>query len=375
MKRIVQFLFSLVVLCALLTMAAGQLRTEYSIHPAITVALLLGVILFSKSNIVPGVHLNAAIEVSRWKDYIVKRFWKDNQFLKYWKNADEYVEGGKTVVIPQPGAKPTVNKNPTVFPLAAVRRTDTAISYDLDWYITSPTQVTNAEKAEISYDKMDDVMGDHVGVQNDRAADELLIKALTGLPGANVVYTTGGGGAGAVVIDSAEEGVTGQTGNRYGCHYKDVKKVITKMRKGNLPKSDLYCIMDEDMMKQFTDSLSESQSNAFNQFYNESTGVMGKLYGCTFFSRSSVAVAAAALSGGNLDVNAYGAAVDATDCLVSLFWHKNSLERAMGEINVMHNEQRAEYGGDIMNCDFRFGGRRTFENSDGVFALVQAAAA
>lgn len=309
---------------------------------------------------------NNGISVERWVDYVVERFYKDNAFMKLFASHDDYVEGGKTVHIPQPGAKPTVNKNPSSWPLSASQRTDTIVSYDLNHYITNPTHITNAEAAEISYNKMDSVLGDHMAVINERAADEQLIAVLDGVPSANIVYTTGGASA-----NTTAGKVSGQTGNRYTFDHVDLKKVGLLMNLQNLPKVQRHIILESNMLDELTDSLNASQLNAFNQYYNAQTGLIGKLYGIEIYERSSVAVAAAALDTGTLDVDAYGAAVGATDLVVSLAFYGKNVARAMGTVNPMHDTNRPEYGGDIMNVELRFGGRRKYTNAEGVIAIAQ----
>lgn len=312
---------------------------------------------------------SCGISVERWQDYIQERFRKDNAFMSLFASHDDYVVGGKTVHIPQMGTKPTVNKNPSSWPLTASQRTDTIASYDLNHYITDPTQVTNAEAAEISYDKMDSVLGDHVAEIAERAADEMLIVSLDELPGAKVVRTTGGSGA----SETAPK-ITGQVGNRLICHHVDLKACQLALNLQNIPKVNRYAILESNCLDELTDSLNDSQLNAFNQYYNAQTGQIGRLYGFDIFERSNVAIAADALSGGNLDVDAYGAAVAATDQVANLLFYGPNIASAMGVINPMHDVDRPEYGGDIMNVELRHGGRRKYTAGDGVIALVQATA-
>lgn len=311
-----------------------------------------------------------SIEKQRWQSYLQKRFFKDNPHMQHFDDHNEFVVEGKTVHIPNMGSKPTVLKNPTSFPLTTERRTDTVVSYDLDWYITAPSHVTNAEEAEVSYGKMDSIMGDHVAVQSERAAEEQLIKALELLPGTNIIRTTGGAGAATTAAK-----VAGQTGNRYVTHPDDFRKTGLKLNLMNVPKADRYALLESNCLDELIEQMSATQWNAFNQYYNEETGVIGRLHGIKIMERSSVVIAADALNGSSqLVVDPYGAAVDATDQIVNLIWYKKAIARAMGEINIMHNPQRAEFGGDIMNCDFRFGGRRKYGDGTGVIALMQATA-
>lgn len=365
MKRFLAFLISFLMFCFVATIAADIAQSNLHIAPAIGVIVVLMIAIFAPR--AKSMDAVAAVEVSRWVDYIMKRFWKDNAFLKTFYSDDKFVLGGKTVVLPQPGAKPTVTKNPTSFPLTAAQRTDTTISYDLDWYVTAPTHITDAEKQEISYDKMDSVLGDHLSVQSERAADELLIKMLDLIPQANILYTTGGASATA-----AAAAVTGQTGNRYILHPKDLKRCGLKLNLANIPKEGRYAVLESNCLDQMTDVMTDAQWNMFKEHYDPATGQIGRLFGFDIFDRSSVAIAAAALNGSSqLAVDAYGASVGATDLVANLIYHKGSVARAMGEIKFFESKDNPEYAGDIYNAGLRFGGRRRYTNADGVIALCQ----
>ncbi|MFN4249065.1 MAG: hypothetical protein ACK4EY_15160 [Flavipsychrobacter sp.] len=374
MKSKLLILFSFLMFCLFAASVSDALQSDYGIHPAVTIIGLLAVAFsaaISRQKKVPdpNLHLNA-VEVTRWVDYIVKRFWKDNGFLMNSFNDDQYVVGGKTVVIPQPGSKPSSVKNPTSFPLTATQRTDTDISYDLDLYATLPTHITNAEAQEVSYDKMDSVMGDHVGVIDERASEELLIKWITLLPEANIIRTTGG----PTGLTSTAK-VLGQTGNRYLFHHLDLKRAQTVLNLQNVLKVDRNIVLESNQLDELTSTFSESMTNAFNQYYNAQTGQIGKLYGFNIFERSSTAIAADALNGSNqLVVDAYGASVGSTDQVVNIGWQKNSVARAMGEKDFYEDKKNPLYLGDIYNASIRFGGRRRYANAEGVIAIVQETA-
>jgi hypothetical protein len=307
------------------------------------------------------------VEVEMWANYILERLWKLNQFMQSCFSDDDKVLGGKIVHIPQPGALPTVVKNRTVFPAVAVRRADTDVLYALDVYSTDPTHITDAEKVEPSYDKINSVYGDHSGALATVAADNLILSWLAALPQTAYYYTTG----------AAVPAIEGAVGNRKAFTYKDVKKIMTKLNKQNVPTTDRFCLLSSDMMQQFTDSLTDSQQNAFNQFYNEETGVIGKYAGFTFYERSSVAYAETTAPGGvtTTTISAYGAAIDDTTNDVAIFWHRDAVTRALGEVKFFENQDRAEYQGDIYSALLRLGGRRRRADNSGIIVAVQAASA
>ena len=362
MKKHLQALMSFAVFGSVSSTAAMLLK-EF-INPTITVLLIL-ILAFSNRATAGTNQVQMGVEREIWVDYIVKKFRKANGFLQNFYSDDQYVVKGKTVHIPQPGADPTVVKNPTSFPLTASKRTDTDVTYDLDLYATAPAHITDAEKQEISYDKMDSVIGEHLDVINTRIAEEHLIKSLNGVTGTtNVVYTTG--------ADMAAK-ISGQTGNRKAATPADIKKAVTMLKLMDIPMDgNIYGVLDSNTIDEITSAMDATQWNAFNQYFNAQTGQLGRLYGVNIFERSSVAVSAATLSSGNLAVNAYGAAVGATDIATNLIYHKNAIARAMGEVMFYEDIANPLYLGDIYNASIRYGGRRRYSNNKGVIALCQA---
>lgn len=360
MKPFLKFIGSFLLFCMLASFAATAL--EHDVAPALTFGvLLIAAVASALKKKDKSVHV-AGVATEVWVDYIMKRFWKDNSFLKSVYSDDAYVVKGKTVHIPQPGSLPTVTKNPSSFPLSATQRTDTEISYDLDFYVSAPCFITSAEEQEVSYDKMNSIIGDHVGAINQRAADELLITWSDGLPGANVIYTSGA---------STATLITGQTGTRKAMTYTDVKAADTAMNNADVPQEGRSLILTANALQELTDSMTEQAAAAFRGYYDPTTGRIGRLFSFDVYYRSSTAVAAAALSGGNLAVNAYGTATGATDLAICIAYHRDSLARAMGEIKFYEQVNAPQYAGDVYNASIRFGGRRRRSDDAGVIVIAQ----
>ena len=301
-----------------------------------------------------------AVQTEIWVKYIMTRLWKDNSFLKFAFNDDQYVVGGKIVHIPQPGAKPTVVKNRTVFPAVTVKRTDTDITYTLDGYTTDPTHIEKAEMEEITYDKINSVFGDHAGQLVETIAEDMIIKWLTGLGAGNIVRTTGAAAAGKV---------TGQTGNRKVMVHGDLKSAKLKLDLANVPKMDRYALLESNMMDELFTSLSDTQYRDFSQYADAKEGIVGRLYGFNIIDRSKVAISTSALA-----IEALGAAIDATDHVVSMAWQKDAVTRAIGEKKFFENKDDAEFYGDVYSALVRAGGRRRRTGDEGIVAIIQDAA-
>lgn len=310
----------------------------------------------------PGV-FTAGVQKEMWAQYIIDRFWKDNQFLTRAYNDDQFVLMGKIVHIPQPGALPNTQKNRSSFPAVAVQRADTDIVYVMDVYTADPTHIPDADKYELSYDKIDSIYGDHAGALTQFVADDIVISKWldeTVTP-VTKLYTTGGS-AGNTTAATAPAA----TGTRFACDHTDLKKWQLKFNSSNVPKTGRQAMFESNMLDQFTDSLSDTQYRQFNEYYDAKEGVIGRLYGFDILERSSVAVANAAHA-----IKALGAAGAATDCVASLVWQKDCVARAMGDVKFFEDIDAPLYYGDLYSSLMRMGGRRRRGDDLGVGAMIQ----
>lgn len=299
------------------------------------------------------------LPVEVWKKYIIEKFRKDNAFMFKSKDDSGHVLGGAVVHIPQAGADPTIVKNRSSYPATAVQRTDTDITYVLDTYSTDPTHISWAEIQDISYAKLDSILGGQTRALGELVADDLLIKWSPAA--AQFVLTTGG----PTALTTA--GVGGQTGTRKLFHQKDLIKAMVAMNVTNTPKAGRQALIDDNMFDGFYDSLTDSQMNSFQQFADNKNGVVGRLHGFDIMTRSSVLAYAA----GNT-VKALGSALAATDNLASLCWHPDTVCRAQGAMKPFQNVDDALYYGDIYSAMLRMGGRKERTDALGVIAIVQA---
>ena len=85
-----------------------------------------------------------AIQKEIWEKSIVEGLFAPNSFLSKAFNADEYVEAGKIVHIPQAGAASKVEKNRTSLPATVKQRTDTDKTFELAAFTTDPVLIPDA---------------------------------------------------------------------------------------------------------------------------------------------------------------------------------------------------------------------------------------
>lgn len=348
-KKIIGFLFN--------TLAASLLFAVVGlpVMAAPAVALLGGLIPTAGG-------LMMAVQVEIWQKDIVSNLFADNTFLSKAFNADQYVLQGKVVHIPQAGTPSAVVKNRTTLPAVAVKRTDTEISYSLDEYTTTPRVVQITEEIESSYDKRQSVIGEDKDALLEALSEEMIDKWSPDAAAAATCYLRTTGSSVAAHLPAA-------TGNRLGFTVADVSAAAFKMNSLNIPKNERYALIDSWMYKQLLDSMTDASKVAFHSQANVAMGTIGKLHGFDIYERSSVTRYTNVATPVHKLHDAAGAA---TDNSAAIFWQKNSVERAQGEVVAFDNAKDATYYGDVLSFLVRAGGRIRRADNKGVVAVIQA---
>ncbi len=313
------------------------------------------------------------IPVVVFENYVVEKLRKENPHLSCAVDESKNVLGGAVVHIPQAGNSPAVVKNRSTYPATAVQRGDKDVTYALDTFTTDPTHITWDEKNEISYDKTDSVLADHVATLTEAIGDNAFYNWVHGkkmndsgvyvddvLPAANILATSGD----AVAVNAED----GQTGSRKALHYRDLQKAQAKMDKAGVPKSDRYACIESYMYQQLIDSLNANQLAAFQQTADLANGVMGRFAGFSIMERSSV-LARTSAGAFLLPGEAFAADTDIT-CLC---WQKLSVANAYGDIKPFQDVDNPEYYGDVFSALVKGGGRCRRADWKGMVAIEQAA--
>jgi hypothetical protein len=269
----------------------------------------------TKSTLLMGVN----VEV--WRPDIIEELFKDNEFLKYAFNADEYVLNGAVVHIPQSGGPASVERNRSSLPATIVSRGDTDVNYVLDEYTTDPVRIPNTEEVETSYDKSQSVISENMANLKEVAADNMLYRWSENVDATRKLKTTG----------------------------------------------DRYLLLPDHMANQLRIDLKDKYY--YKDVVNLPEGVITKLYGFYIMERSQVLITDAS------DVVKLPEAASAiTDNQAALFWQKSMVERAMGTVNMFESLQDPQNYGDIYSFLVRMGGRARRTDNAGVGLIIADAA-
>lgn len=354
MKTILKVLFAaMVVYCAVLVFNTSS-------DPVTLFATALGAIalltLAVPARFTAVNEVYAVTPVKVWQNYIIEKLRRNNEWLYRSSDASAKVLGGSTVYIPQAGSDPTVEVDSTSYPGTPVVRTDSDVNYALNIFRTVPHAIPWAELQDISYEKLDSVLGQHYNTLIEAVGDKMLINWAATVSGKQR-RTTG----------ADVDGVGNQAGTRKGLSHKDLQWCMIALNVANVPKQGRVAVIDDNMYEYFYDEMSDKQWNAYNQFANNQTGQLGRLHGFDIFSRSAVLNYATA----STSPNAYAATQLATDNLACLVWHPDFVERAQGEIKRFMKTDDPEWYGDITSSIVKFGGRKKREDSVGVISIIQ----
>lgn len=301
-----------------------------------------------------------ALQKEIWINTISKNLYRNNSFLALFRNRDEYVMEGKVLHIPQSGGQPIITKNRSLLPASVVNRVDTDLTVSMAEYTSDPFTIANAEIAELSYDKMESMLYDHLSAIKQTIADNALIDVAPTLL-ARITRTTV---AGALVNSH----IPGTTGTRRAFLGKDLKIAKIRLLKDNLPEGDLYALMSVDMFDQLVDSLSDNTQRDYLRSLNELEGTIPKLFGFNILVRAGNLVYNAA---GSPVPNAYGQAVAISDNDAVLCFHKDFVFKAEGEIKLFTQQDSPQYYGDMASMLVRFIAGREYADQRGIVAIVQ----
>jgi hypothetical protein len=311
-----------------------------------------------------------AIQKEIWQNHIEEEIFKDNSFLRMSYNADEYVINGKVVHIPQSGGSGTVVKNRTSVPATVRKRTDTDIVYVLDEFTTDPVLIPHADTKELSYNKIQSVLGEDRDKIVQSVAEETIFNWLnspvwqsygaTSLPAGAKLLTTGA---------ATPATAPAATGNRKKATLTDLQMMQNYFRTQNrwFP-GQMHCMLTPNMLMECFPADSVVTATYMQNVTEEErrNGILMKAQGWNIMSRSSVARTAT-----NGDIKAPGAAGATTDDEASLFWYQQSVEFAFGGVVAFENQGDPQFYGDVYSFLARSGSRARRTGYEGIALLRQ----
>ena len=328
---------------------------------------------------VPAGVLPMAVTPEIWTDFIVENLFKNNEFLLQSIDESQYVLQGSVVHVPQAGAPSGVKRNRTQLPATITRRSDVDVTYALDEFTTDPRFIPDADKAQLSYDKMQSCMTEDMSYLRQVVADTMFYNW-------RPTYFIK-----ASKTKSADYLIHG-TGLRTGVSVDDFVKAKEIFNKWGIPKEDRYVALNSEMYAQIcNDVRNATNENLMTAVYDPASGRLEKLEGFAIIERPTVLLASnsalTAVTGKpyfqytSTDltytpedyeaIETGDMAAANTACAVGLFWQKSAVRRALGVTKMFENEADPTYYGDIYSFLHRAGGRKSRGDGKGVLGLMQ----
>ena len=322
--------------------------------------------------------LKVGVTPEIWTDYIVENIFKNNEFILQSIDESQYVLQGDVVHVPQAGAPSGVKRNRTSLPASVTRRSDIDVTYALDEFTTDPRFIPEADKMELSYDKVASCMSEDMSYLQQVIGDTMLwnwrpkyyIKASNTKSANYLVYGTG---------------------VRTGLCVEDFSKAKTIFDRWRIPHDGRCVILSTDMYKQICDNVRNAPNDNLSAIYDHVNGRLLKLEGFTIYERATVLLASnstlSQVAGTQYfqftstdlnytpedyeDIVGGDKSAATTSCEIGLFWHPNFVRRALGTTKMFNNDGDPTYYGDIYSFLQKGGGRMSRGDGRGVLGVIQ----
>lgn len=328
-------------------------------------SIVIGALALAAMVFRPSMAADAAYSITPevWAKDIAETLYPDSSFFLSSRDDSEFLEGNK-VHLPQSGTKPNVEKNRTVLPAVAAKRTDTDVDYTIHEFTTDPVILQRTEEIEASYAKRASLLFDHVESLREEIAGMFLEQWAPSLA-TNFARTTGS-------TRSAYK--SGQTGNRKAVAKNDLIELNRLMNRMDVPQEGRILLIDSDL---FADVLKVDEFVSLEKIGSAGLvkGAVGRLLNFNVMVRSSVLEFD---NTGTPVVKAQGSSTAAADNLAALAWHPSFVRRCLGTegnsgIEVFEKNKDPQFYGDVFSALVRAGGRKARTDQKGVLALIETA--
>lgn len=299
-----------------------------------------------------------AIQKEIWERSIVEHLFADNSFMSKAFNANDYVNQGKVVHIPQAGAPSKVVKNREELPAEVKKRADSDLTYTLGEFTTDPIYIPHADTVELSYDKRNSVLAQDKMALFDEVAKDFIFNWSPA--NSHTIQTTG----------AAADGVphATATGKRKALTRQDIANLMFRFNRDNIPQEGRYLLLDAAMYSELLNDLTTAEAQAFHAVADVKNGILGKFESFNIMMRSESALYTSS------GPKSWATTAATGDLGAALAWHEQSVVRALGEVNAFEKTGDPTWYGDVYSFLIRCGGRIRRSDNKGVWAIVQATA-
>lgn len=310
-----------------------------------------------------------ALQKEIWISDIESNLYANNAFLNVIGKDDSAYVSYKTVHLPQAGSKPTVVIDRASLPAAITQRTDADLTYNLKEFTTNPILIQDTEAVQVSYNKRQDVLSDH-------------IKQLSSSVANNALYSWAASGSGRIVRTSGSA-VSGAlapsaTSTRKAITLQDLQDARTILASDDINQDEeFYLVMPASMY--WSQFVGIDKISKFLEFGANTpvlpTGVVNRILGMNIVIRSSVVVydntgTPVIKSTGSDGLPSSPATSDNMGCILT---SKYAVRKATGSVSVFDNMGDPTFYGDVFSALVLHGAAKARTNQEGIVSIVQAA--
>lgn len=303
-----------------------------------------------------------------WISEIESNLYANNAFMNVVGRDDSAYVSFKTVHVPQAGAKPSVVIDRSALPAQISQRNDTEVTYNLKEFTTDPILIQNTEEVQLSYNKIQDVLRDHLNQLSSSVAN-------------NSLYSWAASGASRIVRTSGANSnvlAPSATGTRKAITLQDVQDARAILGQDDINQDEeMYLIMPAQIY--WSQFVGIDKISKFLEFGQNTavlpTGIINKLFGINIVIRSSVVVYD---NTGTPVIKATGpnglpsspATSDNMGCILT---SKYAVRKAIGQTEVFDRMGDPTFYGDVFSALVLHGAAKSRTNQEGIVSIVQAA--
>lgn len=308
-----------------------------------------------------GLAYGVALEF--WEATVAEYLFREYPWLMRAKDRSGFVLENSVVHIPQAGAAPGGTRNRSIYPVPVVKRSDSDLTYVIDQISTEATHIQNAEKIELSYDKVGSVLGDHIKQLNYLAAKNAMYRWANGFDTSdNMVGTTGAATASYL---------SGTSGNRNKLLVADVasaKTILNNQTKRDLNPGKRALILSENAYLQLkSDAAIDTIDERELVGAVVKDGDLVKIHGFDIIRTDVMPIT----NSSEVVYDPFDYTAASGDQEIALLVDFDYVHIAKSAIKVFETLADATWQGDLYSCLLRMGASRERTDQAGIVAIVQ----
>lgn len=305
---------------------------------------------------------------------IQNSLWPVNDFLSQCKDDTMFVNDDK-VNLPHAGTTPTVAEGMRTAIATPGVRNDSVTQYELLPISSDPTWLRYNEELIVNYNKRDSILSEHRNALQKSLAERVAFKWARGGDTTSStnwtnkptrVMTTG---ADRAVLMPIHAGGSAGTGYRSAVTFQDILNVLSVMNYSDYPADRRIAVIPSAFFSDLLQIEEFKSSDYVNVKPLPGAPTSFSWLGFTWYVRSFVT---AWTNAGTPLLQDTDTASAVTDCAGALFYHKDAVRAAKGDVKVFLNIDMANLYGSQMSAEVRYGAIGARKDGAGIVNLVES---